>query len=187
MSDVIWAAIVAVSGSLLTGVIASYTTYRISRHQSDVALETVRQQTSVEIAKLVGENERLQAQHEEDQRRERQATYVRLMAVIDEIDRQGSGDWPATEEEYERAHEAFNALYANLVLFGPGAVVDAAGDVVTELASAGHTLGVLVGENPETPRAALWVRAYGPRRADAINARNRVVVAMRADLGVDSS
>ena len=54
MSDIIWAAIVAVAGSLLTGVMASYTTYRISRHQSEVALATVREQTSVELAKLGG-------------------------------------------------------------------------------------------------------------------------------------
>jgi hypothetical protein len=70
MSDVIWAAIVAVGGSLLTGVIASITTYPISRHQSEVTLATVGEQTSIELAKLGGENERLRAQHREEQRRQ---------------------------------------------------------------------------------------------------------------------
>jgi hypothetical protein len=158
MSDVIWAAIVAVAGSLLTGIIASVTTYRISRHQSDVALETVREQTDVELTKLGAENERLRAQHQEDKRRDRQATYLRLIGVMDEIDRQGS-DWPVSDEEFKATHGAFNTLYASLVLFGEEGLVDAAGDVVTELASAGHTLGVLVRENPVTPRADLWVRA----------------------------
>jgi hypothetical protein len=186
MSDVIWAAIVAVGGSLLTGVIASITTYRISRHQSEVALATVREQTSIELAKLGAENERLRAQHQEEQRRERQATYLRLTAVIDEIDRQGS-DWPATDEELEAIQDEFNSLYATLVLFGTESVVDAAGDVVTELAVAGHTLAVLVRDEPGTPRTELWLRAYEPHRADLINAQSRLTVAMREDLGVDSS
>jgi hypothetical protein len=187
VSDIIWAAIVAVAGSLLTGVIASVTTYRISRHQSDVALATVREQTGVELAKLGAENDRLTAQHQEDQRRSRQELYVRLIAVIDEIDRQGSGGWPVTDQEYNATHEEFTSLYATFVLFGAERVVDAAGSVVSELADAGHALSALVQENPETPRAELWVRAYGPRRSDLINAQARLVVAMRQDLGVDSS
>ena len=185
MSDVIWAAIVAVAGSLLTGVIASITTYRISRHQSEVALATVREQTTVELAKLTGENERLRAQHREEQRRDRQATYLRLTAVIDQIDRQGNGDWPASDQELNATHEEFNSLYAGLMLFGAESVVDAAGDVVTALAVAGHHYSVLVREEPDKPRTLLWVRAYGPHRADLINAQSRLTVVMRGDLGVD--
>jgi hypothetical protein len=185
VSDVIWAAIVDVAGSLLTGAIASVTTYRISRHQSDVALATVREQTSVELAKLGAENARLRTQHQEEQRRDRQGIYVRLIGIIDQIDRQGS-DWPVADDEFDAAHEEFNAPYASLVLFGAEGVVDAAGDVVTELATAGHTLSVLVQEDPTTRRAEAWVRAYDPHRSDLINAQSRLVVAMRNDLGVDA-
>ena len=86
-----------------------------------------------------------------------------------------------------RPTEEFNSLYANLVLFGEAIVTDAAGEIVNELAGAGHTLAVLVRDNPQTPRPELWMRDYDPHRSDVISAQSALVVAMRKDLGVDSS
>jgi hypothetical protein len=82
VGDVIWAAMIAVAGSSITGTIA----YLGARLQAKTTAVDVAAQTTVELAKLRAENDRLWAQHREDERRNRQGTHHRLLAVLDRFE-----------------------------------------------------------------------------------------------------
>src|SRR4051812_32650509 len=113
MSDVIWAAIIAVGGSGTTGMIA----YRATLAQTGATIATARSQAEVELAKVRAELDRLREQHREDERRNRQGTYHRLLAVLDRFDTMGTGFHPS-DEQFEQVLAEFNHLTGAVRLFG---------------------------------------------------------------------
>jgi predicted NAD/FAD-binding protein len=93
MSDVIWAALVAVVGSGITGLIA----YKAASRQADVAITTAEQRATVELAKVTADNDRLRREHLEADRQVRRDAYQRLLVAIEQFDVLTSAYTPAPD------------------------------------------------------------------------------------------
>ncbi len=98
MSDVVAVALITAGSSLVAAAVGAVSTYRLAKDGKDAAIATAESQNKVELAKIEAENTRLHAQHIEDQRRNRQATYQTTVAVLQQL--HGGDRDPALGEEW---------------------------------------------------------------------------------------
>jgi hypothetical protein len=183
MSDVIWAALIAVAGSGITGGIAYRAAVRqaavaiaTAKQNADTAIATAKESARVELAKVEAENARLRAQHREAERQHRQGTYHRFLAVLDRFDMIATG-FPAPDESFEAALVEFNALYGGIHLFGAEPVREATGPLV-------ELLGLVGAESGEGSFSERFTRGYLRHREAVIAATFHVTEAMRADVAI---
>jgi hypothetical protein len=98
MSDVVAVALIT-AGSGLLGVLV---TYKVSLRNAEATIATAESQNEVEIAKIEAENSRLRMQYDEDERRNRQATYHRTIAAMQRLHgiEEGSEEWSEVMKEW---------------------------------------------------------------------------------------
>jgi hypothetical protein len=172
MNDVIWAAIIA--GGV--GLAGNVTTYFTAKSGAAATVRTAEQAAAVELERINAENERLREQIRDDERRNRQGTYHRMIAVLDRLDYYATG-YPPTDEQYNATVAEFNYLHGGILLFGPPSVTDAVGPLIQVLSEIGA--GMAAAEGTQAER---WRVAYLPRREDFIRAQGRLVAVMHADV-----
>jgi hypothetical protein len=85
VSDVVAVALISAGSSLLGASTGALTTYMVSLRSSETAIKTAKSQHEVELARIEAENERLRRQHDEEERRNRQATYHRAVTALQRI------------------------------------------------------------------------------------------------------
>src|SRR5687767_1605875 len=116
MSDVVAVALISGGLSLLSAALGAVTTYRVNKRSTDVAIETAQVQTDatiktaqaqadVELEKVKAENQRLQVQHQEDERRNRQGTYQNAIAQLYRFAGAEPGQMISNEEADEMLRE----------------------------------------------------------------------------------
>lgn len=177
MSDIIWAAIVAVAGSAISGSIAGFIAYKVAERQANVTESTVELNARIELEKVQAENERLRNQHREAERQNRQGTYHRFLSVLDRIDMMATG-FPGTDEQFEATVAEYNFLHGGIHLFGDERVREALGPVVEGIARAAGSASD-AGSVVER-----FNRGYKPLRVPIIQAEFELIEAMRADISI---
>jgi hypothetical protein len=178
MSDVIWAAIIAVVGGAISGSIAGWVGFKVAQVQTALTKQTISSHERVELAKVKAENERLRDQHHEVERQHRQGTYHRFLAVIDAIDRIGTGMPVPTDDEFTATLQEFNYLHGGIHLFGDDRVRDALGPLIDLLEKAGE------GNVQYASSVERFRRGYIPHRHAVISAQYAIIEAMRADVTI---
>jgi hypothetical protein len=109
MSEVAVVAAITGGASALTSGITAAVTYAVSRNSS-----------TVELAKVRAENDRLQQSNREEERRNRQATYHQFIEAATKV-AQILGFPTPTEVRAERCNE-YNRLISGVLVFSPPAV-----------------------------------------------------------------
>lgn len=170
MSDIIWAAIVAVVGSGLSGGIAAYTSSRVAKGQQGVEL------ARLAMAQANGRQPVLDAE-----RSNRQGTYHRLLAVYDRFDMYATG-WPPADMTFQAALEELNFLVGGVLLFGAESVVAALGPVTTVF----EEIGADMSRRPGSDWAG-FLLAYADRREEVIAAQTTLIAAMRDDVRIEGT
>lgn len=120
------------------------------------------------------ETERLRIQHREDERRNRQGTYHRLLAVLDRFDTFATGYAP-TDARFEEALADYNTLHGGVLLFGHESVKGAMGPITVLFEQVGA-------EIDESAKVASFARAYLKRRRQIIEAQGALVAMMAEDV-----
>jgi hypothetical protein len=182
MSDVIWAAIIAVLGSGLTGGIAARATYWVAKRSSDTAIATADKQAEVELAKVQGELDRLREQQRQAERSSRQGTYQRTLAVLDRLDMFATGYNPEREADHMAALEELNNMIGGIHRFGAQAVRDALSPLSEALERLGAHISKLQREAPGMPYAVAYGAAYRSRREEMTDPAAHLTEAMRDDV-----
>jgi len=85
MTDIVAVSLITAGSSLLGATIGAVTTYKVSARNADSTVAAAKSQNRIELAKVEAENSRLQAQHAEEERRNRQSTYHRAVAALQRI------------------------------------------------------------------------------------------------------
>ena len=121
MSDVVAVALVTGLSSLGSAGVGALATYKVSKRGAEATVATAQESARVELAKVEAENERLREQHREDERRNRQGTYHRLLAQGHRL-----GGVEVGSEEFSELATEWRFALAGVQLFGDPAVVRAA-------------------------------------------------------------
>jgi hypothetical protein len=127
------------------------------------------------------ETERLRLQFHEDERRERKATYSRLLSLLQRLDTYGTG-FPAGEEDFKAATVEYNLLSGEVVLFGDERVIVALHPITATVSQIGNEMARIEGSTPEQ-----WKAAYARHRASLVTGQGRLAEAMRRDVAVESN
>jgi hypothetical protein len=85
MSDVVAVSLITGGASLLGAAIGAFTTYKVSVRNAAATVSTAESQNRVELERITAENTRVQTQLEEDERRNRQATYHRTVTAMEQM------------------------------------------------------------------------------------------------------
>lgn len=182
MSDVIWAAIIAIAGSGMVAFIGARTTQAVARRTSETAIATSDRQADVELAKVKAELQRLREEYREAERSNRQGTYHRMLAILDRMDLFATGFHPKDEGEYGRALETFNNMVGGIHLFGAQPVRDALGPLAEEMERLGERIAERQRTDPHEPYTVAYGAAYREHRGQMIAATADLTMAMRADV-----
>jgi hypothetical protein len=170
MSQTVAVALIAVAGTLGSGVL-SYV--------------AARRNTQVQLASVNLELHRLRSARAAEVRSERRELYHEFLAAAYDLEEvvRGFGK-PSNLEEYANGVTSFGRSYTNVVLLGSEEVVktaEALNAAVTGFAAAMHTLATNDAE--ERSLEKLFEVALGETEEDWMAARNRLVQAIRKDLG----
>lgn len=76
---------ISAGSSLVGATVGALATYRVSLRNSETAIVTAEAQRDVELSKVEAENARLREQYLEEERRNRQVTYHRILTVIQRL------------------------------------------------------------------------------------------------------
>jgi hypothetical protein len=186
MSDVIWAAIIAVAGSGITGGITARATYWVARRTSDTAIATADKQGEVELAKVQGELDRLREEQRQAERSNRQGTYHLLLQAMNRLDMYGTGYPLARGRDFEAdtdaAVEQLNGLISGVQLFGPPDVQERLKPLTRELELFGGRLADRRAGRPSEPYEASFAAAWRARREQTMAAERELIEAMNADV-----
>jgi hypothetical protein len=166
VTDVIWAAAIAVVGSALAGGIAAYASTAVARGQQ-----------AVELQKVNADRDRLRDQYGEDERRQRQAVYRDLLALLNRFDMYSTG-WPP-DVEFAHLLSQLNDLTAAIELLGPPEVRAASHGLHQDLGAIGQSML----DQPEATVWGKWVPAYVQHRTRLMETAESLAEAMRADVG----
>jgi len=170
MSDVIWAAIIAVAGAGITGTIAATVSIKLSASQRDI-----------ELAKVTGERDRLRDQFLEEERRGRQGMYQGLLGILDKLDMYGTGWPPRDDETFEKVLEEFNGFMGAIYLTGHDGVADKLDPLTTSFGALGADMVRLPGEGSRWER---FQSVYPKHRKALIASTHQLILAMRADVNL---
>lgn len=108
--------IVAIAGGVLSTGITGLVTWKVSKSSA-----------SVELAKVEAENQRLQQNNREEERRNRQSTYHQHLIALHEI--YVLLGFAAPAKRINKARSNYRNLHAGVVLFAPPSVRKAAYDI----------------------------------------------------------
>jgi hypothetical protein len=180
MSDVVWAAIIAVAGSGTVAYVGARTTQAVARRTSETAIATAERQAAVELAKLQGDLDRVHVEQRHAERSNRQGTYHRTLAVLDRLDMFATGYHPEDEKEYTLALAEFNTLAGGIRLFGAEPVREALHGLRAETERLGGGIAEYQAEG--LTFSAAFGRAYRERRNEINAAADNLTEAMRADV-----
>jgi hypothetical protein len=126
-------------------------------------------------ATAASETGRTRLQHREDERRNRQNTYHRMLSFFGALD-SWARDPTATVDQFEALATEFNFVQAGVLLFGDETVADGLSPITEGLELIG------AGDGRSRNRVTRWKAAYHRHSAVFIDAQGALVAAMRADL-----
>jgi hypothetical protein len=172
MSDVIWAALLAVAGSGITGLIGYLTALRNAGVQENAALT----QAKVVLAKVDAENERLRQQYREDERRNRQGTYHRFLATLDRFDLLATG-FAQSDADFRVVLAEYNYGIGAIRLFGAEEAAEPLRRLANVFAAIGENLGLA-----DDGAATRFAEAYQRHRTDVQTAERALIEVMRLDV-----
>jgi hypothetical protein len=165
VDNVIWAALIAVAGSGITGGIAAWASTGVARGQQ-----------AVEMQKVQAERDRLLAENGEDDRRQRRTVYRDYLALLNRLDMYSSG-WPPDVEFADLLHQ-LNDLNAAVDLLGSAGTRTASNAFTIEMARiADHMLG-----RSEPTVWGRWVPAYQEHRPELLTTMLALSGEMRRDI-----
>ncbi len=111
--------------------------------------------------------------YREAERQNRQGTYHRFLAVLNQMDSFAIGYAPV-EAEYDETLAEFNVLHAGLLLFGAPKVKEALGPVVDLLDQVGAGMDA-------REKVPSFIRSYQPLRRQILEAQGELISAMASD------
>lgn len=120
MNDVIGVALISGGLGLLGGSVGALTTYKVNQRNTETTIATANSQKEIELAKIDAENRRLQLQHAEEERRNRQSAYHRTIAILQRI---YGLDWAS--EESDAVWEEWRYCRSGVQIFGSPKAFDA--------------------------------------------------------------
>jgi len=169
MSDVALVAAITGGSSVLTSGVTAAVTWAVSKNSS-----------SVELAKVAAENDRLQQANREDERRNRQTAYHNYIDVINSI-HQVLGAEIANPRGLEM-FKNFNHLSAGAALFGPPSVRKR----VIAISSVYNRIWPAFEEqeqtHPEKAEKECWADATSALKDEFNQCAGKLVASMHADV-----
>lgn len=169
MSEVALVAAITGGASVLTSGVTAAVTWAVSRNSS-----------SVELAKVAAENERLLQSAREDERRNRQATYHKFIDAFRGVFQILGVKTP--EDVRREKCEAFNHLLGGVLLFGPPTVQDGAYDLNEVYEKIWPALRSEVDNNPEKPYMDSWRDVTSPLKEDFSTYGSVLISRMHSDV-----
>lgn len=169
MSDVALVAAITGGSSVLTSGVTAAVTWAVSKNSS-----------SVELAKVTAENERLLQANREDERRNRQSTYHQFIDILNLFFQALGTETP--EEDIDKVVKEYNHLISGVLLFGPPSVRSAAYDLNDVFAKIWPALAEEQEAEPENPYEACWQKVTAPIRTEFGGCGTRLVELMHADV-----
>jgi hypothetical protein len=165
MSDTVLVALIAVSGTLISGAIS----YQAAKRSTDV-----------QLVAIDGELHRLRVTQGEEHRRERQDIYEAFIAAIEQLDifLQGWGAEPTREAFNQLTREATFAS-TRILLLGDEDVVDAMRPVMAALDQFGEAFDKTDPAHELEDRLA---EAYEPHQQALIEGEAKLIYAMKVDI-----
>jgi uncharacterized membrane protein YccC len=176
MSDVVAVALITGSGTLIGASVGAVVTYLTAKRNAETAVHNANRQADVELEKVQAEAKRQLNQYREDERRNRQGTYHRLLAAFDTL------DWWARNprglgKHYQSIVSEIQLLAGGCSIFGDEAVRDALRPIMDLLADVESEPQEPSDEGQDRRR-----RGYRERRDELIEAQNTLAAAMRTDV-----
>jgi len=169
MSEVALVAAITGGTSVLTSAITAAVTWAVSQNSS-----------AVELAKVAAENERLQQENQEEERRNRQSTYHQFIDSFNEIF--ATLGIPFEQEPLNEKFKTFNHLVSGVLIFGSPDVRTATyrlTDVYGRLFSA---MREEIEKNPEKSFEDCWCDATAPLKEEFSAVGSKIVPLMHADV-----
>lgn len=136
--------------------------------------------TSAQLAAIEGEMDRLNATHEEEERRERKDLYVEFLSVVNRNIAVLSGSKPLDEEIYEKQAEEFSLIHAKMLLFATQPVIAELKPISDGFKKAGVALASSDGETGSFIDRAQ--EAIAPHEAQIFHGEGRLIGAMKLEL-----
>ena len=153
----------------MTSAVTAFVTWRVSKNSS-----------SVELAKVNAENERLSQKNQEDERRNRQSTYHQFIDAFSSVF-QSLGTETPKDERYESCNN-FNHLLSGVLIFGPPSVREGAYDLNEVYNKIWPALAKQESDNPEKPPLECWRDATAPLKDDFSLRGSELIPLMHADV-----
>jgi hypothetical protein len=169
MSEVAVVAAITGATSLLTSTFTGLITWAVSKNSS-----------SVELAKVAAENERLLQANREDERRNRQSTYHQFIDVLNLLFQSLGAE--VSEKEMEKVLTDYNHLISGVLLFGPPSVRNAAYDLNDVYAKIWPALAKQQESEPEKSSAVRWRDATASIKTEFGGCGTKLVQLMHADV-----
>src|SRR4051794_10826965 len=107
MSDVVAVGLITAASTLIGSGIGAFTTYKVTKRNAETTVKTAEQQTDAELQKVKAKSERLRMQHRENERRNRQGTYHRMVTYFGALDT-WARDPQATAEQFRELSNEFD-------------------------------------------------------------------------------
>lgn len=176
MSDVVAVAAITAGSTVIGTSVGAVVAYFTGKRNADTAIHNANRQADVELEKMRAESTRQLDQYKEEERRNRQGTYHRLLAAFDALD-----GWARNPrglgKQYESIVSEIQLLSGGCSLFGDAAVSGALRPVMDLLADVeGES------EEPSDEGQDRIRRGYSKGRDELLEAQRTLVAAMRADV-----
>ena len=126
------------------------------------------------------DTERLRMKHREDERRNRQGTYHRFLAVLDRFDAFARGA-VSGDGALDEINAEYNYLHGGILLFAPASVRDATGGVVAVFEGIGEDART----SPGSTYSDRFRVAYLAHRTDLIESSGALAKTMHDDITAD--
>jgi hypothetical protein len=136
--------------------------------------------TSVQLAAIESEMERLKVTHEEEERRERKGLYVEFLTIVNRNTAALDGSSPLDKALYEKHAEEFGLAYARMLLFATERVIEEMGGISTGFDQVGNA--VMQGKDEPESFADRARTAFRPHKAQIFRAEGRLIAAMKHEL-----
>ena len=159
------------------GLVGSVLSYTSARSQSRTTFAVGIQSAQIELAKVQSENNRLRAQHREDERRERRSAYVAYLSTFRQYEVFGFLE-SATDEEFIATQTKFRLVHSTLAMVAPVEVrakAEALDDLLKQVAQAAY-------QDANGYGLEVWRSAYRKKAKDLDRAIKAVTDAMHHDV-----
>jgi hypothetical protein len=176
MSDVVAVAAITAGSTVIGTSVGAVVAYLTGKRNAETAIHNANRQAEVELEKVRAESKRQLDQYKEEERRNRQGTYHRLLAAFDTL------DWWARNprglgKQYQSIVSEIQFLSGGCSLFGDVAVSDALRPLIDLLVDIEGEPDISSDEGQARRR-----RGYRERRDEMLEGQRTLAAAMRADV-----